>query len=91
MELDVIATVLKATFKLALTTVPQLRGLVLVLRGHRGDTKPAIDWIEKSTKQAKEFGLDPAKLIKKEPPKPPSVKELKGTVVTARDGPRSGS
>jgi hypothetical protein len=83
---DVIATVLKATFKLAVTTVPQLRGLVLIYEATVAETKPAIDWVEKSTKKAKEFGLDPAKLIKHEAPKPPSVKVLKGTVVTARDG-----
>src|SRR5688500_8123826 len=83
---DVVLNVLKGTFNLAVATVPQLRGLVLVYQATVADTKPAIEWVEKTTKRAKDFGLDPSKLIKKDAPKPPSVKDLKTTAVKAREG-----
>lgn len=82
----VITTVLMGTLKLAVATLPQLRGLVLVYEATVAESKPAIEWLEKANKRAKDFGLDASKLIKNDAPKPPSVAEIKGTVVKARDG-----
>jgi len=82
----VIEAVLKTTIQVAVRTIPQLRGIVLIYEVSKQDVGKAVEWVEKGAKKAKEFGLDPAKIVSDGKVKPPSVKDLKNSAVKARDG-----